>query len=83
MTATATLPTTIYDQLAEYIASLDPRKILQFNAAAELQARLDFLLDKQKNIRLTRKEKGELEHYLIVNRIVGLAKARARHHLGL
>jgi hypothetical protein len=34
-------------------------------------------LDKQKETTLSDLERSELEHYLILNRIIGLAKARA------
>lgn len=69
--------TTVYDQIAEFMAGMDPNKMIAFKASSENQKRLDQLLDKQKESGLTRKEKNELEHYLIVNRIIGLAKARA------
>lgn len=75
--------TTVYDQIAEFMAGMDPNKMIAFKASPENQKRLDHLLDKQKESGLTRKEKTELEHYLIINRIIGLAKARARHVLNL
>lgn len=75
--------TTVYDQIADFMASMDPNKVIAFKASPENQNRLDQLLDKQKLRGLTRKEKTELEHYLIINRIIGLAKARARHALKL
>ncbi len=75
--------TTVYDQIAEFMAAMDPIKMIAFKASPENQNRLDQLLDKQKESGLTRKEKNELEHHLIVNRIIGLAKARARHALNL
>jgi hypothetical protein len=65
--------TSIYDEISGFIASMNPEKVIQFRPSD----RLDSLLDKQKESGLTLEEKTELEHYLIINRIVGLAKARA------
>lgn len=71
----------VYDQIAEFMASMSPQKVIAFRASDVNQRRLDFLLDKQKTQGLSDKEKSELEHYLIINRIIGLAKARARQIL--
>ena len=67
----------IYDEVSNFIASMNPEKVVAFKPSKANQERLDFLLDKQKEIPLTAEERTELEHYLIINRIVGLAKARA------
>jgi hypothetical protein len=69
--------TSIYDELSGFIASMNPEKVILFRPSDKQQQRLDTLLDKQKEVGLTSEEKTELEHYLIINRIVGLAKARA------
>lgn len=68
----------VYDQIADFMASMAPQKVVAFQASDVNQKRLDFLLDRQKAVGLSDKEKSELEHYLIINRIIGLAKARAR-----
>jgi hypothetical protein len=68
---------TVYDEAAEFMASMNPEKVIAFKPSKANQNRLDFLLDKQVEANLSDKEKSELEHYLILNRIVGLAKARA------
>ncbi len=70
-----------YDQIAEFMANMSPQKVVAFQASDTNQKRLDFLLDKQKIEGLSVDEKNELEHYLIINRIIGLAKARARQIL--
>jgi hypothetical protein len=69
--------TSVYDEVASFMASMNPEKVIAFKPSSTSQERLDFLLDKQKEIALTPEEKSEIEHYLIINRIVGLAKARA------
>ena len=70
-----------YDSLAEFMASLDPVKVLGFHAPQPIQERVEFLLEKQQDSRLTSKEKQELDHYLILEHIVRLAKSRARLHI--
>lgn len=72
-----TAGTSVYDEIAEFMAGMNPEKVVAFKPSVANQQRLDFLLDKQQDSGLTQEEKSELEHYLIVNRIVGLAKARA------
>mgnify|MGYP001375945341 CR=1 FL=1 len=67
----------VYDEIAAFMASMNPKKVIEFKPSQKSQQRLDSLLDKQKSSGLTTEEKNELEHYLIVNRIIGLAKARA------
>ena len=67
----------IYDELSGFIASMNPNKVIAFKPSKASQDRLDFLLDKQREMPLTTEEKSELEHYLIINRILGLAKALA------
>jgi hypothetical protein len=67
----------IYDELSGFIASMNPDKVVAFKPSKANQERLDFLLDKQRETPLTAEERTELEHYLIINRIVGLAKAQA------
>jgi hypothetical protein len=69
--------TSIYDEISGFIASMNPEKVIEFRPSELQQKRLDTLLDKQNESGLTTEEKTELEHYLIINRIVGLAKARA------
>lgn len=69
--------TSVYDEVAAFMADMNPAKVIAFKPSATNQQRLDFLLDKQKDNGLTVDEKSELEHYLILNRIIGFAKARA------
>ncbi len=67
----------VYDEIAAFMANMNPAMVVAFKPSKANQARLDSLLDKQKASGLTALEKSELEHCLIINRIVGLAKARA------
>ena len=66
-----------FDDFANYVASMDAAKIIAFKASDENQKRLDFLLVKNRTTRLTEDETKELENFLMLDRIVGLAKAKA------
>ncbi len=68
----------IYDSLADFMAALDPAKVLAFHAPAHIQARVEVLLEKKQQDGLTPIEKEELDHYFILEHIVRLAKSRAR-----
>lgn len=70
-----------YDSLAEFMASLDPVKVLAFHAPETLQNRVEELLEKKQEAGLLEEEQRELDHYLIYEHIIRLAKSRARLHL--
>jgi hypothetical protein len=71
----------IYDSLADFMVSLDPVKVLGFHAPQHIQLRVEELLKKQQDTPLSVTEKEELNHYLILEHIVRLAKSRARLQL--
>ena len=71
----------IYDSFAEFIAGMDPVKVLAFHAPENIQERVEFLLEKKQEDTLTERENEELEHYFILEHIVRLAKSRARLRL--
>jgi hypothetical protein len=67
-----------YDSLADFMASLDPVKVLSFHAPQKIQDRVEELLEKKQETGLDLIEQEELDHYLILEHIVRLAKSRAR-----
>ncbi|MGN6540345.1 MAG: hypothetical protein ACTHKY_06005 [Ginsengibacter sp.] len=67
----------VYDEVADFIARMNPSNVIKFKPSRDNQKRFDFLLEKHKETDLSNEEKSELEHFLILNRIIGLAKARA------
>ncbi len=69
--------TSVLDEISLFIAGMNPEKVVNFTPSPTHQKRLDFLLGKHKDTPLSGEEKSELEQYLIINRIVSLAKARA------
>jgi hypothetical protein len=76
-----TISLNAYDSLAEFMASLDPVKVLGFHAPQPIQERVEELLEKQQESSLPTTEREELDHYLILEHIVRLAKSRARLHI--
>ncbi len=68
---------TIYDEVANFMATMNPQKVIDFKPSEANQIRFDDLLYKQKADGLSTEEKSEIEHYLMLNRIIGLAKAQA------
>jgi hypothetical protein len=71
----------VYDSLAEFMATLDPIKVIGFHAPTKIQNRVEELLDKKQDTELSLTEQEELNHYLILEHIVRLAKSRARLYL--
>lgn len=71
----------IYEEIAELLATMDPTKVVRLKAPQARQERLEYLLDKNRENTLSEIEHAELERYLLFNRIVGLAKIRAKRML--
>ena len=74
---------TIYDEIAELLASLSAEKILAYRISEGMKSRLNELLEKQQINDLTEIERREIEHHLVINNIISLAKARARRTLSI
>jgi hypothetical protein len=68
---------TVYDEVANFMATMNPEKVIAFKPSEANQNRFDLLLEKRKQNELNVEEKSEIEHYLMLNRIIGLAKAQA------
>lgn len=66
-----------YDQVADLLATLDPAKVLGMKASGEMQERFTELAEKSANGQLTKQEKDELDHYIVLERLMRLAKIRA------
>jgi hypothetical protein len=66
-----------YDQIAELIAELNPAKVMAMKANEELQNRFESLVEKSKESSLNLQEKDELDHYVVLERLIRLAKIRS------
>ena len=71
----------VYDSVADFIASMNPEKILELRADPEMQKRLEDLIFKEKTSALNQDEKEELDHYIVLERLIRLAKAHALFRL--
>ncbi len=71
----------VYDELAYFLASLSPRRVVAYKASPKAQARVNELLEKNKTVGLTSEENAEMERYMTVEHIVRLAKAKALQKL--
>ncbi|MDZ4680383.1 MAG: hypothetical protein SH848_12345 [Saprospiraceae bacterium] len=69
---------TVYDHVADFIASMDPKRVLEMKAPEAMSIRLEDLIDKEKEGMLTTEEKDELDHYIVLERLIRLAKVHAR-----
>ena len=66
----------VYDQVAGLLAQLEPKKILAIQASAEMQARFNFLVAKSKDQQISAKEKDELNHFIVLERLFRLIKIK-------
>jgi len=71
----------VYEDLAEVIAEMAPREVIALKASPTRQARLEFLLEQSREAELSESEKIELEKIMMLNRIIALAKIRAKRFL--
>ena len=70
-----------YEELVDFIASLGPRQMVDFKPSEPARQRVWELIERQKAASLSPEEKSELDHYLEIEHLMRLAKARARQLL--
>lgn len=71
-----------YEEVIEFIAAgTTPQNVIAFRPSQESQARVDELLAREKDGDATDAERSELDHYLQLEHLMRLAKARARDFL--
>ena len=72
----------VFEELADLLASMNPDKVLSFHTSQKSQLRLEQLLEKNKHSEgLSEVEKAEMGQFMILEHIVGLAKAKALKNL--
>ena len=74
-------PDIVYDEVIEFIASSSPQNVIAFRPSEEAKARVADLIFREKTEGLSDDEKSELDHYLQIEHLMRLAKARAHHYL--
>ncbi len=69
----------IYLELVDFVAAgSTPEEVANFHPSPEAQARVAELVEREKEARLTPEETSELAHFLELEHILRMAKARAR-----
>jgi len=68
----------VYDQVADLLATIDPVHVSAIQATGEMQDHFDVLAEKSADGQLTKQEKDELDHYIVLERLMRLAKIRAK-----
>lgn len=71
-----------YEEVIDFIAAgTTPSDIVSFQPSPESKERVSFLIEREKTEGLSPDEKSELDHYMQLEHIMRLAKARARQYL--
>jgi hypothetical protein len=74
--------TRAYEEVIDFIAAgSSPRSVSEFHPSEAARERVAELVALEKTDGLTADEASELEHYLRLEHIMRLAKARAKQHL--
>jgi hypothetical protein len=71
-----------YEEIVDFIAAgTTPQNVVAFHPSEAAQHRVADLLEREKEGGLSAAEKSELDHYLQLEHLMRLAKARARDFL--
>jgi hypothetical protein len=71
-----------YEEVIDFIAAgTTPGKIVTFRPSDESKARVNELIQRSKSAELSSEERSELEHYMQLEHMMRLAKARAQRFL--
>jgi len=71
-----------YEEVVDFIArGGNPGTVVAFRPSEEARSRVADLVSREKRSGLTPEEKSELDHYVQLEHIMRLAKARAQQYL--
>jgi hypothetical protein len=72
-----------YEEMVDFIAAgPSAAKVIEFRPSAGIRARVADLIRREKTDGLSEDETSELEHYLQLEHVMRLARARAKQHAG-
>lgn len=72
-----------YEEIVDFIAAgTSPSSVATFEASEAAKQRVAELIHREKTTGLSPDEAAELDHYMQLEHLMRLAKARARRHLG-
>lgn len=75
-------PERAYSEIADFIAAnTAPARLLAFRPSARTRSRVAELVAREKAAGLSRDEASELDHFVEIEHLMRLAKARARQQL--
>ncbi len=71
-----------FDEIVDLLTSCpSPEEILSFKPSEKMQNSVSQLLEKKRNDNLTEEERHELEHFMIIEHLMRVAKLRAKKRL--
>ncbi|HEX3627654.1 MAG TPA: hypothetical protein VH280_19780 [Verrucomicrobiae bacterium] len=70
-----------YEEVVEFIATRNPRDVIEFKPSEAARGRVWDLINREKTSALSEEERRELDHYMEVEHLMRLAKARAHQLL--
>lgn len=71
-----------YEEVVNFIAAgTDPRKTIAFRPSEDVRDRVADLIDREREDNLSPAERSELDHYLQLEHLMRLARARAHDYL--
>lgn len=74
--------TRAYEEIIDFIAAgMTPESLLDFQPSEVVKERVEDLIFREKTGNLSTDEKTELEHYLMLEHLLRLAKARASQYI--
>ncbi len=74
--------TRAYEEIIDFIAAgTTPTRVATFEASPPVKERVADLIRREKTSGLSPDEQSELDHYMELEHIIRLAKARARQYL--
>lgn len=72
----------VYLEIVDFIAAgTTPEAVMDFHPSREAQQRLAVLIEREKTGSVSPEEKAELDHFMELEHILRMAKARARQIL--
>lgn len=74
----------VYEEVINFIASQTPSgSLMAFHPSAQAKDRVMELVHREKENNLMSDERSELDHYMQLEHLMRLAKARAKQHIAV
>jgi hypothetical protein len=64
-----------YDEVIDFIAAINPDKVLAFRPSEAIMQRVSELIYREKTTDLSSEEKAELDHYMWLEHVMRMANA--------